>query len=133
MSHPEKTSKSALESGPRATRMAPPDDIKINARTLGTRLSFDIHVANVSRSGLLLEWKNQKHSLPFIENTLIEIEVTAQLKGEQRRVSCMGKVVRKINSEANAQYGVRMIHNEDHDHIEWLTIVTMFEKTLPHL
>jgi len=133
MSLSHKSPKSALDSGPRATRMAPPDGIKVNARTLGTRLAFDIPVANVSRSGLLLEWKSQKQSLPFIENTLIEIELTTQLKGEPRRVNCMGKVVRKINSDGSAQYGVRMIHNEDHDHLEWLTIVSMFEKTLPHL
>ena len=133
MTNPNKSAKSALESGPRATRLPPPEGIKVNARTLGTRLTYDVPVANVSRSGLLLEWKSDKQSLPFIENTLLEIELTTHFKGEPKRVHCMGKVVRKQNNDGNAQYGVKMIHNEDNDHIEWLTIVTMFEKTLPHL
>jgi hypothetical protein len=118
------------EKVPPAVRMTPSEDLKVNARTLGTKLGFDIPVANISRSGMLLEWPNAKLPLPFIENTLIEMELSAILKGQPRRVQCMGKVVRRTKDTGSSFYGVRVIHTDDQDQMEWVTLISGFEKTL---
>jgi PilZ domain len=124
------STKSLPDSAPRATRLTPPDGLKVTARTLGTARTFDISVSNISRSGLLLEWPSTKNSLPFIQNTLLEIEFSAKFKGEPKRVSCLGKVVRKTGESNQLHYGVRVIHNDDQDHLDWMSIITMYEKTL---
>lgn len=129
----QSNSASTSEKNPPAVRLEPPSDLKVSAKTLGTGISFDVPVANISRSGMLLQWTNLKQSLPFIENTLLELEMTTSLRGQMRRVSCFGKVVRKVNSEQKTQYGVRLIHNDENDHVEWMSLVTSFEKMLPQV
>jgi hypothetical protein len=122
-----------LEKNPPATRLTPPKDLKVSAKTLGTRLSFDIPVANISRSGMLLQWANLKQSLPFIENTILELELTTTLRGQPRRISCFGKVVRKFNEDEKTQYGVRVILSDENEHVEWMSLITTFEKILPQV
>jgi len=118
---------------PPATRMSAPDDLKIVARTLGNPLSFDIQVSNISRTGMLLEWNKEKFKPPFRENTLIELELKTRIKGEPRRINCLGKVVRKSLNQCVTQYGIRMIHNDEQDHLNWLEMVTSLEKNSPDL
>jgi hypothetical protein len=118
------------EKVPPAVRIAPSDDLKVNARTLGTNMGFEIPVANISRSGMLLEWPNAKISLPFIENTLIEMELNTVFKGQPRRIICMGKIVRRTKDGGSSFYGVRVIHTDDHEQMEWVSLISGFEKTL---
>lgn len=113
---------------PPATRVSAPEDIKIVARTLGNPLAFDIQVNNISRTGMLLEWKKEKFKPPFRENTLIELELKTRIKGEPRRINCLGKVVRKSLNQSVTQFGIRMIHNDEQDHLNWLEMVTSLEK-----
>lgn len=120
-----------LDKNPPAARITPPKDLKVHARTLGTKLSFEVPVANISRSGMLLQWANLKQALPFIENTLLEIELTTSLRGQQRRINCFGKVIRKFSEDQKTQYGVRVIHSDENDHVEWMSLITTFEKALP--
>lgn len=116
------------DSGPRSIRLTPPDNLKIHVKTLGTKLSFDVPVSNVSRSGLLLEWSNIKYTLPFIENTLVELELTTDIRGEQRRLCILGKVTRKFGEEDSSRYGIKLIHSGEQDQFEWMNIVTAMEK-----
>jgi hypothetical protein len=67
---------------------------------------------------------------PFIENTLLEIELTTTLRGQPRRITCFGKVVRKFAENQSLNYGVRVIHSDEHDQVEWMSLVTTFEKSL---
>ena len=46
--------------GPHAVRLEAQRDLRVPARTLRTRYGYDVAVANLSRSGLLLEWRNDK-------------------------------------------------------------------------
>ena len=119
--------------GPRAVRIEPPRDFKVSARTLGNRYGYDVAVANLSRSGLLLEWRNEKQTLPFIHNTLIEIELTATFRGRAKKINCFGKVVRLLAENGAALYGVKMIHTDDHEHIEWQNIIANFEMSQPQV
>ena len=118
------------DSGPRSLRLTPPENLKVQARTLGTKLSFDVPVSNISRSGMLLEWSNKKYTLPFIENTLVEIELTTTLRGEPRNISILGKVTRKFGENSAALYGIKLIHSGEQDHFEWINIITNLEKSL---
>lgn len=118
---------------PPATRLPAPDDLSIVARTLGNPLAFDIQVSNISRTGMLLEWNKEKFKPPFRENTLIELELKTRIKGEPRRINCLAKVVRKSLSASVTQYGIRMIHNDEQDQLNWLEMVTSLEKRAPEL
>jgi len=121
------------EKVPPAVRLAPSDDLRVNARTLGTKIGFEISVADISRSGMLLEWSNTKLPLPFIENTLIEMELNTVFKDQPRRILCMGKVVRRTKDSDRSFYGVRVIHTDDHEQMEWVSLISGFEKTLAQI
>lgn len=112
-----------------ATRMQAPDDLLAVARTMGNTSSFSIKVSNISRSGMLLEWHNEKFRPPFRENTLIELELKTNVKGRPRRINCLAKVVRRNLGQSSAQFGVRMIHNDEQDHMNWLEMITTLEKS----
>lgn len=112
-----------------AARMQAPDDLLAVARTMGNTSSFSIRVSNISRSGMLLEWNNEKFRPPFRENTLIELELKTNVKGQPRRINCLAKVVRRNLSQSSAQFGVRMIHNDEQDHMNWLEMITTLEKS----
>ena len=99
---------------------------------MGNPLSFDVRVSNLSRSGMLLEWSHEKFRPPFRENTLIEIELKTFLRGEPRRINCLAKVVRRMVNGNSANYGIRMIHNDEQDHLDWLSMITHLEKTAEH-
>ena len=79
---------------------------------------------------MLLEWSNKKYTLPFIENTLVEIELTTTLRGEPRNISILGKVTRKFGENSAALYGIKLIHSGEQDHFEWINIITNLEKSL---
>lgn len=113
---------------PPAARVAAPEDLKIIARTLGNPVAFDIQVTNISRSGMLLEWDKEKYRPPFRENTLLELELKTLINGEPRRINCMAKVVRRSLNLHVTQFGIRMIHNDDQDQLNWLEMVTSLEK-----
>ncbi len=118
------------DSGPRSIRLTPPENLKIQVKTLGTKLSFDVPISNLSRSGMLLEWSNNKYALPFIENTLVELELTTKIRGEPRRVSILGKVTRKFGEEDSSLYGIKLIHSGEQDQFEWMNLLTSMEKSL---
>jgi hypothetical protein len=120
-----------IEKNPPATRFTPPHDLKVTAKTLGTKFSYEIPVANLSRSGMLLQCADMKKTPPFIENTLLEIEMTATFRGQPRKIACFGKVVRKFSENQNLLYGVRVIHSDENDQVEWVSLITTFEKSLP--
>ena len=113
---------------PPATRVSAPEYLTVCARTMGTREIFDIRVANLSRSGMLLECTKVKFKPPFRENTLLELELKTSIRGEPRRINCLAKVVRKSVDANAARYGIRMIHNDEQDHLDWLSMITALEK-----
>jgi hypothetical protein len=120
-----------IEKNPPAMRFTPPQELKVSAKTLGTKLVYDLPVANLSRSGMLLQCANARQTPPFIENTLLEIEFTTTLRGQPRRIACFGKVVRKFSENQNLHYGVRVIHSDENDQVEWMSLITTFEKAIP--
>jgi hypothetical protein len=79
---------------------------------------------------MLLEWSNKKYTLPFIENTLVELELSADIRGEPRRLSILGKVTRKFGEDDSSLYGIKLIHSGEQDQFEWMNIVTAMEKSL---
>ncbi len=111
-----------------AHRFSPPSELRLVARTMGSTLKYEIPVANMSQTGLLLEWKRLKPSLPFLENTLIEMELTATLLDQQRVINIMGKVTRRDASERGTVYGVRIIHNDDREQFAWTDLITRYEQ-----
>jgi hypothetical protein len=123
----------ANATGPRAVRLEAPKDFVVSVRTLGTRTGYEVPVCNISKSGLLLEWRNAKTPLPFLQNTLVEMEMKTVHKGKLLTINCMGKVVRHLAENGAAMYGVRMINTEDGEMSEWLNLISKFEKSLPQV
>lgn len=117
-----------LTLNPPATRMSPPEDLRVIARTMGTPSCFELQVSNLSRSGMLLEWDQQKFRLPFRENTLIELEVQTQFRGQPRKINCLAKIVRRNTSGEAMHYGIRMIHHDEQEHLNWLSMIASLEK-----
>ena len=82
---------------------------------------------------MLLEWNHEKFRPPFRENTLIELELKTNVKGRPRRINCLAKVVRRQLNHSTAQFGIRMIHNDEQDHMDWLEMITTLEKNIDKL
>ena len=99
-------------------------NLLVKARTIGTKLDYDMPVSNVSASGLLLGWKDPRKS-PFAVNTILEMEIQHTSAPDARSVGFLGKVVRRFSTEAGSpSFGVKIIQSETDDQAVWEGIIS---------
>jgi hypothetical protein len=105
-------------------------DLQVSARTIGTKISFDMPVANVSLSGLLLGWKDLSKS-PFAVNTILEMEISHPTCPSSPKVGCLGKVVRRFNTPSGQpSFGVKIIQTELDEQQVWQGIISSLGTTM---
>lgn len=99
-------------------------NLHVKARTIGTKLDFEMPVSNVSTSGLLLGWKDSRKS-PFAVNTILEMEIQHMSTQNARSVGFLGKVVRRFSTEAGLpSFGVKIIQSDVDDQVVWEGIIS---------
>lgn len=97
--------------------------LQVKARTIGTKISFEMPVANVSVSGLLLSWKDPRKS-PFAVNTILEMEIQHTASSQSRSIGCLGKVVRRFSTDTGTpSFGVKIIQTEADEQQAWRGII----------
>ena len=104
-----------------AERYTPGKDLFVTSKTIGTDFSYKLDTGNISRSGMLLNWRGERN-LPFIENTIIEMVIDPNGEFLTKPVACMGKIVRKApgaSAGAKTQYGVSIVQVDEEDQQEW--------------
>ena len=79
----------------RAARYTIDWDLRVDAKTLGTKFCYQLLVANISRSGFLVTTFH-KEIAPFLVNTLIDITVDPECKFLAHPVHGFAKVVRQL-------------------------------------
>lgn len=126
----------AAEARLRAPRfVASGSDLTVESRTIGTEVSFKMTTGNFSRSGLLLEWQHRSQ-MPFIVNTIIEMRIDPKGSVLDSPVSCLGKVVRRKEGDANhkgsvgTQIGVQIIQMDTDDLTLWEKCLAAVEKRI---
>ncbi len=103
----------------RATRYDVAGALKVTSKTIGTAITYKLELNNVSRTGLLLHWDHQRH-VPFIENTIIEMTIDPNSFWLKEPLSCLGKVVRRIDQRNNRIYfGVHIVQIDNNDLLAW--------------
>lgn len=107
-----------IEGRPRAPRFSPNEDLVVKSKTIGTMLAYQLSTDDISYSGLLLSW-NHNVTIPFRENTLIEMEIDPESNWLNEPVRCMGKVARRFNSNdgATTKFGISIVQI-DHDSLK---------------
>lgn len=102
----------------RAPRFSLGHDLIVTARTIGTSLSYKLATDDVSKSGLLLSW-DYNTKVPFIENTLIEMDVDVEGSWLQKPLHCIGKIVRHQPSGDVVKFGVAIVQMDQKSFIQW--------------
>ncbi len=120
----------SIKKGAPAPRYKAPS-LQVSARTIGTKISFDMPVANVSTSGLLLGWKDSRRS-PFTVNTILEMEIQHPTDPSNRTVGCLGKIVRRFSTPAGVpSFGVKIIQSEIEEREAWQSIIDTLDSDEP--
>jgi hypothetical protein len=106
----------------RAPRYEVGKELVVSSKTIGTSVAYNLNTENISRSGMLLTWEHNS-PVPFIENTILELTIDPQTNVLDTPVSCLGKVVRKIQrsetGEPQIQFGVRIVQIDGTDLDKW--------------
>ena len=110
----------------RAKRIDLKRAVRIEAKTLGTRIEYHLAMANFSRSGLYMTSVRPQH-IPYQINTLIELTVDPAGEVLEHPVRCLGKVVRAPQGEG-PQFGVQLIMMESRDEAEWAKAIVALER-----
>jgi hypothetical protein len=108
----------------------------VQARTIGTKIMFQMPVENVSATGMLIKVHDGQKT-PFNINTILELDVVGP-EGEKasdpdnsrRTVQCLGKVVHTSRDEKGcAKYGIKIIQSDENEQIIWDQMIRNVEKT----
>ena len=87
----------------------------VDSKTIGSDLRFPLRSQNLSRSGMYLTWESSVR-IPFIENTIIEMCIDTAGKFMETPVSCLGKVVRRVETtDATTNFGIKIVQIEEED------------------
>ncbi len=107
--------------------------LRVSSRTLGVPVEYELVSANISKSGILMEYESQGR-IPFNVNTLLEMTVDPGMQWLQRPVQCIGKVVRLAHSPAGLiQYGVKIVQIEGGESDVWELCFRHLEEYAGHL
>ena len=117
-----------------ARRLKPKQAMVVAGKTIGTSMTYNLAMQNVSRSGLLLGGGNYK-SIPFTTNTLLELTIDTKSRVLAEPLNCLGKVVRiedNAESEEGPAFGIQIIGVDDSPNPElWVETVRAMENADP--
>jgi hypothetical protein len=112
----------ATEARNRAPRFDAPENLIVTGKTIGTSVAYQMSTENISRSGMLLSWEH-KAPVPFIENTILELTIDPHSKVLDLPVSCLGRVVRKVeqtdDGQRHVKFGIRIVQIDNSDLDSW--------------
>lgn len=108
----------------------------VQARTIGTKILFQMPVENVSATGMLLKL-NEGQKAPFNINTILELDVVGPLsesvnmrtnQNDRRTVQCLGKVVHTSKgADGIAKYGIKIIQSDEQEQTLWNQMIHTIE------
>ena len=107
---------------PRQQRFDTPGGYQVTARTIGTRLAFQLPITNMSRTGMMIEWSKDL-KVPFNVNSILELEVSAGSSEEPITVGCLGKVVRTTTANGVNGFGIKIIQADTDNQVAWQQLV----------
>ena len=110
----------------RSTRTTPESSFEVTSATIGCRNSFALASKNVSKTGLLLSTEGYS-SVPFRKLTLIDMTIDPTGKIFESPLSCLGKVVRIVESDGSRCYGVQIVQIEPEAQERWEQMVSTTE------
>lgn len=119
---------------PRANRLKARGHLLVQAKTIGTPMSYVLSPENASATGVLIKGDKDRN-LPFSVNTILEMSLYPDAKSSQR-LPCLGKVVRKESEDGKVvSYGVKIVQMDSEVAEQWKEFVKQMEvkqgKTLP--
>lgn len=119
--------------------------LRVTSRTLGVPVDYELVSANISKSGILMEYPHGQGSqgeqgrsgnqrIPFNVNTLLELTIDPGQQWLQQPVQCVGKVVRLAHAASGAmQYGVKIVQIEGSENEVWESCFRHLEEYASHL
>ena len=113
--------------------------LRVTSRTLGVPVDYELVSANISKSGILMEYASGQgqpvnQRIPFNVNTLVELTIDPGQQWLQRPVQCVGKVVRLAHAASGAiQYGVKIVQIEGGENEVWESCFRHLEEYASHL
>ncbi|MEZ4741785.1 MAG: hypothetical protein R3B45_04955 [Bdellovibrionota bacterium] len=110
----------------RSPRFLPDKELFVKSKTIGTSLCYRLKADDISLTGLLLSWEFDSH-VPFIKNTLIEMEIDSDCIWLEEPISCIGRVVRRMN-EAGTKFGIVIVQMDGEAIHEWDNCVKALEE-----
>lgn len=109
----------------RASRFDLDGQIRVESRTIGSDLSYELTSLNISKTGMLLTWKSSV-KIPFMEKTILELTVDPDGNILKKPLRCLAKIVRKFNQDGCETYGVRIVQMETEDVGLWESTIRSF-------
>jgi len=101
----------------RSPRFLPGQELIVNSKTIGTSLSYKLKTEDVSETGLLLCWEYETQ-VPFLQNTLVEMEIDPTGAWLDEPLLCVGKVVRKFG-EVGTKFGIVIVQMDGESISSW--------------
>ena len=94
----------------RAPRFTTNGGLLVKSKTIGTMLAYQLSTDDISSSGMLLSWDHNA-TIPFRENTLLELEIDPQGSWLGKPLYCMGKVARRFvaDEESKTKFGISIV------------------------
>jgi hypothetical protein len=113
----------------RSPRFQTDRDLMVHSKTIGTSLCYKLRTEDISVSGLLLTWSHNTQ-VPFLINTLIEMEIDPDGQWLDRPLNCVGKVVRKFgdDSDNGTKFGITIVQMDTNSIQEWESCVGSLER-----
>lgn len=119
--------------GLRAKRLGMEGEFVVEAKTIGTIMSYHLGTENVSRTGLLLNGGRYR-KIPYRVNTILELTVDPHGAMLDKPVNLLGKVVRMATTPGGRPtYGIHIVQMDQKDIETWEKVMTRLEATLPEI
>jgi hypothetical protein len=111
-----------LETKKPAKRYTPSAQMLVTAKTIGTKIDFKMPISNMSETGMLLTWTEDRR-VPFSINTILEVEVVGESNLDKRNISCLAKVIHTTKTpEGSQRFGVKIIQ-ADEEGVGWQDMI----------
>ena len=105
--------------------------IYVESKTFGSSDTYMLEGVDISRTGMLLCSPKPWGSIPFIENTLLEIKLDMGKRYCSQPLTPLGKVVRKFTEgmaeELSRYYAVRFVDFSPAEQASWADMMTLIE------
>ena len=93
----------------RAKRVNSGGSLVVEVKTIGAPMAYRMVAKNASRTGLLLQ-RQSNQNVPFLENTILELDIDPDGHSITDPLRCLGKVVRLDQTGRSiCAYGVEII------------------------